>query len=175
MENEETPNTPATPPVTPPATTGDATPVEPSTPVVQEPPAAPPATPPVEPPVTAPEGFVKAEEIEAERTARTAAEARARAVEIRGVARDLGFHDPADAERFIGADEQDIEGALKTVLESKSYLKKVADQPVTPPVTVTNPTNPARKEALTIEAIKQMSTTEIAARFDEVKQVLAQK
>lgn len=183
MENDN-PQTPAEP-VTPPVTPGDTTPVEPVTPVVVEPPV----TPPVEPPVTVPDGYVKAEEVETERTARTmaetaraeaeakavAAEARARAAEVRSVARDLGFNDPADAEKFITADEQDIEGALKTVLESKSYLRRATEAPVLPPVTPTNPANPPRKEALTLDAIKAMTPAQIADRWKDVQAVLAQK
>lgn len=148
-ENENTNgNTPA---VTPPAATGDSTPVEPSTPVVQQPAQTTPA------PVTVPDGYVKAEDVETERTARTAAErerdelraerdriaGEARQERITSIATRLGFNDPADAQVFIKADEQDIEGALKTLLESKSYLKK-PEEAATPVVTPTSPTNPAR-------------------------------
>jgi hypothetical protein len=125
---------------------------------------APPVTPPVVPPVVeppaapvVPEGYVKAEDVETERTARTAAEtarteaetrasaaeARARQAEINAAAQKLGFNDPADAALYVGADVTDIEGALASVIEAKPYLKRAVEV-VTPPVTPTSPTNPAR-------------------------------
>jgi hypothetical protein len=107
-----------------------------------------------------PEGYVKAEDVETERTARTAAEqalseaiaerdriaGEARAERITSIATRLGFNDPKDAEKFMSADEQDIEGALKTVLEQKSYLAKPAEAEK-PAVTPTSPTNPSRGAA----------------------------
>ncbi len=129
----------------------------PETPAVETPVVETPAveTPVVETPApVVPEGYVKAEDVETERTARTAAEtarteaetrataaeARARATEIRLAAQSLGFNDPSDAEKFISADVTDIEAHLATVLESKSYLGKAAAAAITP----TSPTNPAR-------------------------------
>jgi glucose/arabinose dehydrogenase len=107
-----------------------------------------------------PDGYVKAEEVETERTARTAAErerdeARAEAARIRTEARQekitsvatrLGFNDVADAQAFLASDAEDIEAALKDVLEKKPYLAK-ATEVERPPVTPTSPTNPARKDS----------------------------
>jgi hypothetical protein len=101
-----------------------------------------------------PDGYVKAEDVETERTARTAAEtarieaetartsaeARARALEIQLAAQSLGFADVKDAEKFIEKDVADIPAALAAVLEAKPYLKGEAKQPVTP----TSPANAAR-------------------------------
>lgn|GEM_PF-6532215 len=141
-----------------------------------------------------PEGYVKAEEAENERTARTAAEeartaaetaradaearataaeARARATEIKMAAQALNFNDPSDAERFIGADVEDVNAALTEVLKSKPYLAKPETAP--PVVTPTSPTNPARTETLTLEAIKGMTQQQVAALpWETVKAVLAQ-
>jgi hypothetical protein len=178
--DENTNNTPNNDTPAPPATNGDApaNDAPPVTPPVVEPPAAP----------VVPDGYVKAEDVETERTARTAAEtarteaetratqaeARARAAEIKAVAQTLGFNDPSDAEKFVAADVTDIEGALASVIESKPYLKK-ASEAVTPPVTPTNPTNPARPEALTLDSIKTMTPAQINARWSDVKQALARK
>lgn len=132
-----------------PAASGDAV----ATPAVVTPPVTP-QTPAVATPAApvVPDGYVKAEDVESERTARTAAEARAtaaearaRSAEIRATAQALGFNDPSDAERFIAGDAADIEAALKEVIEKKSYLAKPTD-PVKPPVTPTSPTNPARAQ-----------------------------
>lgn len=76
--------------------------------------------------------------------ARMAAESRVRSAEIREAARDLNFIDPADAERFIGADVTDFKTALTEVLKTKGYLAKPAEAP---PVVPTSPTNPARAGA----------------------------
>lgn len=164
-EDENTNDNPQIP--APPAETGDA-------PANDAPPVTPPAN---EPPAEAsiPEGYVKAEEVETERTARTAAEtarteaetrataaeARARAAEIKAVAQTLGFNDPADAALYVGADVTDIEGALASVIEAKPYLKKAAET-VQPPVTPTNPTNPARPETVTAEMLRGMTPAQIA-------------
>lgn len=181
MENEEN-GTPA-----PNAPAGETT----NTPGADNPtpPVEPPATPPVEPPAApvVPEGYVKAEDVDAERTARTAAEAarveaetrataaeaRARSTEIKAAASALGFNDPADAEAFLASDATDIEAALKEVLEKKPYLAKSAEA-APPVVTPTSPTNPARTETLTLEAVKGMTKEQIAANWEAVKGVLAQ-
>lgn len=92
---------------------------------------------PVEPVI--PDGYVAQSEVETERTARVASEARARSLEIKLAAQNLGFADVSDAERFLNADATDIESALATVLESKPYLKKQADAPVIVPTSATNP------------------------------------
>jgi len=144
MDNENA-NTPAV------ETPVIETPVTPAvvTPVVQTP----------APAVVVPDGYVKAEDVETERTARTAAEtarveaetrataaeARARATEIKSAAQALGFHDPADAEKFVGAEvsADKIAETLAEVLKGKSYLAKAAETPA-PVVTPTSPTNPAR-------------------------------
>jgi hypothetical protein len=148
-------------------------PVEPS--VVEQPVV-------VEPPVV-PEGYVPATEVETERTARTAAEERAtaaeariRAAEIREAARELNFNDPSDAERFITADATDFKAALSEVLTTKSYLAKPAThvaEVVTPPVTPTSPTNPARTETITAESVKSMTRDQIAQNWAAVKVALA--
>ncbi len=143
------------------------------------------------PPVV-PEGYVSATEVETERTARTAAEeartqaetarvaeaerasaaeARARAAEIREAARDLNFNDPSDAERFIAADATDFKAALTEVLKTKGYLAK--QEAPAPVVTPTSPTNPARQETLTLDAIKGMTKEQIAANWKQVTSVLA--
>lgn len=142
------------------------------TPVVETPAVETPAAPVV------PEGYVKAEEVETERTARTAAEtraaeqearataaeARARSTEIRLAAQALGFNDPADAEKFVGADVEDVSAHLSEVIKTKSYLVKTAQAPVVPPVTPTVPTNPAREGAqLTAETLKGMTAAQVAA------------
>lgn len=130
----------------------------------------------VDPPATpvVPDGYVPATEVESERTARTAAETarteaearaiaaetRARATEIKLAAQGLNFNDPADAERFIGADVEDIGAALTEVLKTKPYLAK--QEAVAPVVTPTSPTNPARTEALTAEMLRGMSASQIA-------------
>lgn len=176
-ENENTNDTPNTDAPADNPGTGDA-------PANDTPNDTPPANDTADPVI--PEGYVKAEEVETERNGRvaaetarteaetraTAAEARARASEIRLAAQALGFNDPADAVRFIDADVTDIEGALASVIEAKPYLRKATDT-VKPPVTPTNPTNPARPEALTMDAIKGMSAAQLAARWSDVKQVLA--
>lgn len=104
-----------------------------------------------------PDGYVKKEEVETERTARSAAETRAaeaetrasaaeqraRETEIKSVARGLNFNDPDDALALVPADATDIEATLKGVLEKKGYLAKAAEPVVTP----TSPTNPARQNA----------------------------
>jgi hypothetical protein len=162
--------TPAPAPA-PPATPGDAgssTAVEPPAPAAVEPPAAP----------AVPDGYVPATEVETERTARTAAEtARAdaetrattlaaslRAAQIREAARDLSFNDPADAEKFVGADVEDVGAHLAEVIKTKSYLVKSAEAPVIPPVTPTTPTNPARDNApaVTRESLKQMTQEQVS-------------
>lgn len=179
MEENETLETPQT--TAPPATRGEDAAPETITP----PPVAPAA------PVV-PEGYVKAEDVETERTARTAAEeartaaetaraeaetravaaeARVRAADIRAQAQALNFNDPADAERFIGADVEDIGAALADVLKTKPYLAK-SEAPEPPPVTPTSPTNPARSTQLTVEAIKNMTPAQCAANWDAVKLVL---
>lgn len=155
----------------------------PTPPPVVEPPAAPPVTPPVEPPAApaVPDGYVKAEEVETERTARTAAETalaeaqtrataaeqRARATEIRAAAQALGFHDPSDAAALVGADVEDVSAHLAEVIKTKSYLVKATEAPaapVVPPVTPTQPTNPPRDNtpAVTQETLKQMTPAQIA-------------
>ncbi len=167
MEENETPETPVTPEV-------PETPVTPEVPVI-------------------PEGYVRAEDVETERTARTAAEEartaaesarveaetrataaeqRARATEIRMAAQSLNFNDPADAERFIGADVENVAEALAEVLKTKPYLAK--QETPAPVVTPTSPTNPARGTALTLDAVKQMTPAQIAANWQAVKAVLGQ-
>ncbi|MCA1615042.1 MAG: hypothetical protein LC795_15600 [Acidobacteria bacterium] len=164
------------------------------TPAPEPPPAPPPADPPaVEPPAppAVPDGYVPATEVETERTARTAAETRAndlearataaeqraRANEIRLAAQTLGFQDPADAERFIAADAEDVTAALTEVLTSKPYLKRAEAAAVVPPVTPTQPTNPAREGAqLTAEGLKGMTAAQIAQLpWSEVSAALARK
>ncbi|MGB8509377.1 MAG: hypothetical protein WCD76_13390, partial [Pyrinomonadaceae bacterium] len=84
------------------------------------------------------------------------------------------FNDPSDAERFIAADATDIEAALKEVLTQKSYLGKPAEAPA-PVVTPTSPTNPPRdggNAPLTMEAIKGMSATQVAANYQAVMAVV---
>jgi ribonuclease E len=174
-EDETETNTPAveTPVVETPVV---ETPVV-ETPVVETPVVE---TPAVETPVI-PDGYVKAEEVETERTARTAAEARAiaaearaRANEIKLAAQALNFNDPSDAERFIGADVEDIPAALAEVLKTKSYLAKQTEAPAPPPVTPTSPTNPPRADApLTVETIKGMSREQVALNWQAVKAALA--
>lgn len=149
------------------------------TPVVETPVVETPVveTPVVETPVeiVVPDGYVRAEEVESERTARTAAEtarteaearataaeARVRATEIRMAAQALNFNDPSDAEKFVGADVEDVSAALAEVLKGKPYLAKQEAAP--PVVTPTSPTNPARGATVTLEAIKSMSAKEVAA------------
>lgn len=151
-------------------------------PVVVEPPA----------PVVVPDGYVKAEEVESERTARTAAEQarldadtarvaaeerataaeqRARTTEIKAAAQALNFNDPTDAERFIGADVEDVSTALAQVLAEKPYL---ARQEAAPPViTPTSPTNPARGAAtLTLESMKTMTPAQLQAQWPAVMAAL---
>lgn len=157
------------------------TPVE--TPVVETP-VTPPVEEPVTPPVTVPDGYVPQSEVETAReqlaaaetaralaeTARDDALTEARNTQINAIAARLGFNDPADAARFLDAEATDIEAALTEVLATKSYLGK--QEAVTPPVTVTNPTNPARPEALTLESIKTMTPAQINDRWADVKLVL---
>ncbi len=142
--------------------------------------------------VVVPEGYVKAEDVETERAARTvaeqarldaetarteaetratAADARARATEIRMAAQSLGFNDPSDAERFISTDAADVSAALAEVLKSKPYLAK---QEATPPVvTPTSPTNPARSAAtLTLESMKTMTPQQLSAQWPAVMAAL---
>jgi hypothetical protein len=165
---------------TPPATVVDP-------PAVVDPPTPPAAV--VDPPaaVVVPDGYVSKTEVEAERTSRTAAEtardaaeARAktaeqslRASEIRAAAQGLNFNDPADAEKFVGADvpADKIAETLADVIKTKGYLVKAAEV-VTPPITPTSPTNPARAAALTLDAIKTMTPTQINANWAQVKEVL---
>ena len=159
------------------------------TPVVETPVSETPAAPVVETPapLVVPDGYVSAQAVETERTARTAAEqaraaaegrataaeARARATEIRMAAQSLNFNDPADALAFIGADVEDVAATLAEVLKTKPYLAKVAAPAVV--VTPTSPTNPARtgQTALTLDAIKAMSKEQIAANWGAVKSALA--
>lgn len=160
--------------------TADQTPDEQTPPVVVEPPVIvePPVV--VEPPATVvvPEGYVKSEEVETERTARTAAEERAtaaeqraRTTEIKAAAQALNFNDPSDAERFVGADVEDVSAALAEVLAAKPYLAKQAE--VAPVVTPTSPTNPARGAAtLTLESMKSMTPAQLAGQWDAVKTAL---
>ncbi len=171
--NTETNDTPGVETRTAPtATTGAAS----ATPVVG-------LTPAPAPPI--PDGYVSAEIVESERTARTtaetarteaearavAAESRARATEIRMAAQGLHFNDPADAERFIGSDVENVAEALAEVLKAKPYLAKAAEVPA-PLVTPTSPTNPARSAALTLDAIKSMSKEQLAANWPAVKEAL---
>jgi len=144
----------------------------------QEPPA----------PVVVPDGYVKAEEVETERTARTAAEQarldaetartaaeeratsaekRARSVEIRAAAQALNFNDASDAEMYVGPDVEDVSAALAEVLTSKPYLAKQEAAPVV--VTPTSPTNPARGAAtLTLDSIKTMTAAQLHAQWPAV-------
>jgi len=149
--------------------------------VVTEPPAAVIEVPPA---AVVPDGYVKSADVETERTARTAAEqaraaaetrataaeARARSTEIRMAAAALNFNDPADAERFIAGDAEDLSAALAEVLKTKPYLAKVEAPAVV--VTPTSPTNPARTAALSLDAIKGMTKEQIAANWGAVKEAL---
>lgn len=139
----------------------------------QEPPA------PVEPVI--PEGYVPATEVETERTARTtaeeartaaetarteaearatAAEKRAREAEIKSIARALNFNDADDALTLVPEGAEDIEATLKGVLEKKPYFAK--QEAPAPVVTPTSPTNPARTETLTADALKGMTPQQVA-------------
>lgn len=95
----------------------------------------------------------------------------ARQANIAATAARLGFADASDAARFVeaGTESKDIEAALKTVLESKPYLR---GQAATPAVTPTQPTSPARVEGLTMDAIKTMTPAELAKRMPEVMAAL---
>lgn len=179
MEENETPQTPETPAVETPVV---ETPVV-ETPIVEEPPA------PVEPVI--PEGYVPATEVESERTARTAAEEartaaetarteaesraaaaekRAREAEIKSIARALNFNDADDALTLVPEGAEDIEATLKGVLEKKPYFAK--QEAPAPVVTPTSPTNPARGETLTLDAIKLMTPAQVAQNMEAVKAAL---
>ncbi|MET0646981.1 MAG: hypothetical protein ABW208_10200 [Pyrinomonadaceae bacterium] len=147
-----------------------------------------------------PEGYVPATEVESERTARTAAEEartaaetaraeadaarteaesraaaaekRAREAEIKSVARALNFNDAEDALTLVPEGAEDIEATLKGVLEKKPYFAR-QDAPA-PVVTPTSPTNPARGETLTVEALRGMTQAQVAALpWAQVKAALA--
>lgn len=168
------------------AGTGDAAGGTNATPVVDVP-VEKPEEKVIEPPaaVVVPDGYVKAEDVETERTARTlaetarteaetratAAEARVRETEIKAAAQALNFHDPADALTLIGADVEDVSAALAEVLKTKSYLAKQAE--VAPVVTPTSPTNPARSTAtLTLESMKGMTPQQLAGQWPAVMAAL---
>jgi hypothetical protein len=159
------------------------------TPVVDTPATDTPATdqpvdqPATDQPVVIPEGYISPEEaatlreqLQAAQTEREAAQAErdaarteaqtaaqsARQATIRSHAAQLGFNDPGDAVSLIAADVEDIEGALASMIEAKPYLRRAAEV-VTPPVTPTSPTNPARTETVTAEQLRAMTPQQVAA------------
>lgn len=177
LTTTETPGAAATAATGEVAGTADTTKTE-QTAQAQEPPA------PVEPVI--PEGYVPATEVESERTARTAAETaraeaegraqaaekRAREAEIKSIARALNFNDAEDALTLVPEGAEDIEVALKGVLEKKPYFAK--QEAPAPVVTPTSPTNPARTETVTLEAIRGMTQAQVAALpWAQVKAALA--
>lgn len=94
-----------------------------------------------------------------------------RRLQITGVAKELGFHNPSDAlglidwksvEKTDAATKAALEGLLKT----SSYL---AGPPGPDPTTTSNP---ARTTRLTRDDLKKLSPSEINKRWSEVQAVL---